>query len=73
MKKVEPTSAPPSQKKKQVKKVVSTDTRPFIDHLVISQQFLHDHALERVGELLENQGWSHLFLENCTLNKELAK
>ena len=53
--------------------MVSTETHPFIDHLVISQQFLRDHALERVGELLENQGWSHLFLENCKLNKELAR
>ena len=24
-------------------------------------------------ELLENQGWENIFLENCTLNKELVR
>ena len=73
-KKLKPSPAAPStQKRKQVQKVVSIETRPFIDHLVINPQFLRDHALARVGELLENQGWSHLFLENYTLNKELTR
>ena len=54
-------------------KVVDADSKPFIDHLVVDVGFLRDHALDRVVELLENQGWDKLYLGNCTLNKELAR
>ena len=54
-------------------KAIDTDSRPFINHKVIDVEFLRDHALEQVVELLENQGWDKLYLGNCTLNKELAR
>ena len=54
-------------------KVVDANSRPFIDYLVVDMGFLRDHALERVCELLENQGLDSIFLRNCTLNKELAR
>ena len=54
-------------------KAFDADSRPFIDHLVIDVGFHRDHALERVVELLENQGWGTLFLENYTLNNELTR
>ena len=54
-------------------KAVDADSKPFIDHLEIDVGFLRAYALERVVELLENQGWENLFLGNCTLNKELAR
>ena len=62
-----------SKKKKAPLKAVDADSRPFINHIVIDIGFLRDHAIERVIELLENQGWGNLFLRNCTLNKKLAK
>ena len=62
-----------SKKKKAHLKAVDADSRPFIDHLVIDVGFLRDHALERVVELVENQGWGNIFLGNYTLNKELAR
>ena len=57
------------KKKKYAVKVLDVDSRPFIDPLVVDMEFLRGHALERVGELLENQGWDKLYLGNCTLNK----
>ena len=62
-----------TKKKKAAVKVVDADSWPFIDHLVFDMWFLRDHALERVVELLENQGWDKLYLGNCILNKELAR
>ena len=51
-----------SKKKKAHLKVVDADSRLFIDHLVVDLELLRDHAVERVVELLENQGWGNLFL-----------
>ena len=51
-----------SKKKKAPLKVVDANSRPFIDHLVVDVEFLRDHTLERVVELLENQGWGNQFL-----------
>ena len=67
------TKSVSTKKKKAPLKAVDAKSRPFIDHLVINVGFLRDHAIERVVELLENQGWSSLFLGNYTLNKELAR
>ena len=43
-----------TKKRKAIVKVVDVDSRPFIDHLVVDMRFSRDHALESVGELLEN-------------------
>ena len=67
------SSKAPSKKKKAPLKAVDADSKPFIVHLVVDMEFLRDQALERVVELLENQGWGNLFLGNCTLHKELAR
>ena len=50
-------------------KAVDADSRPFIDHLVIDVGFLRDNALERVVELLENQGWGNLLLGTARSTK----
>ena len=52
---------------------MSTETHPFIDHLVINHLFLKDYALEKEVQLLEVQDWSKLYLEKCSLNRELAR
>ena len=62
-----------TKKRKSTTMVVNADSIPFIDHLTVDMEFLRDHALERVGELLENQGWDSLFLGNYMLNKELTR
>ena len=49
--------APTKTKRRQaVVKVADVDSTLFIDHLVVDMGCLRDQALERVGELLENQG-----------------
>ena len=62
-----------TKKRKSEAMIVDASSRPLIDHLMVDLEFLRDHALERVGEILENQGWDKLFLGNCTLNIELVR
>ena len=62
-----------TKKRKLEAVIVDADSRPFNYHLMVDLEFLRDHTLERVGELLENQGWNKLYLVNCTLNKDLAR
>ena len=52
---------------------MDADSISLIAHLMVDLEFLRDHALERIGELIENQGWDKLFLWNYTLNIELVR
>ncbi len=69
---------PASKRKQRGKgKELGTETeepiRPFIDHLVIDEEFLTSHGLAEVLEILKVQQWSHLYKENCTINTNLAR
>ena len=53
--------------------VVDANQRTFIDHLVINEVFLRNHALGEVTEVLKAQGWLGLYREKTAINKDLIE
>ena len=47
--------------------------RPFIDHLVINEDFLNNHNLEKVCTILQQQGWLNIFNDYAKINQDPCK
>ena len=55
------------------KKAATTEdleAMPYIDHLVVNEEFLSSHNLASVCEVLQEQGWLHLFSDYYKINQD---